>query len=64
MYVTVGGVGINGHETEAQNVRNGGLPDGTSGILVFTQDGKSVSQIGILGDIRSDKQILCIWDLE
>jgi aldose sugar dehydrogenase len=51
LYVTVGGVGINGHETEAQNVRNGGLPDGTSGILVFTQDGKSVSQIGILGDI-------------
>ena len=51
LYVTVGGVGINGHETEAQNVKNGGHPDGTSGILVFTQDGKSVSQIGILGDI-------------
>lgn len=51
LYVTVGGVGINGHETKAQNVRNGGHPDGTSGILVLTQDGKSVSQIGILGDI-------------
>jgi aldose sugar dehydrogenase len=51
LYVTVGGVGINGHETEAQNVRNGGHPDGTSGILVFTQDGKSVSQIGILGNM-------------
>jgi glucose/arabinose dehydrogenase len=51
LYVTVGGVGINDHETKAQNVRNGGHPDGTSGILVFTQDGKSVSQVGTLGDI-------------
>ncbi|MDQ3838429.1 MAG: PQQ-dependent sugar dehydrogenase [Thermoproteota archaeon] len=50
LYVTVGGMGINGHETKAQNVWNGKDPDGTSGILVVTQDGKPVSQKGILGD--------------
>jgi aldose sugar dehydrogenase len=50
LYLTIGGVGIDSHKTKAQNVRNGGDPDGTSGILVITQDGKSVSQIGILGN--------------
>jgi aldose sugar dehydrogenase len=50
LYVTIGGVGINGHETKAQNVQSGEDPDGTSGILVVTQDGKPVSQRGILGN--------------
>lgn len=50
LYVTIGGVGEDGHKTKAQNVRNGGEPDGTSGILVINQDGKAVSQNGILGD--------------
>jgi aldose sugar dehydrogenase len=50
LYVTIGGVGINGHETKAQNVQSGEDPDGTSGILVVTQDGKPVSQKGILGN--------------
>ncbi|HEY6405040.1 MAG TPA: hypothetical protein VIX38_03075, partial [Nitrososphaeraceae archaeon] len=38
LYITIGGVGIDGHKTKAQNVRNGVDPDGTSGILVITQD--------------------------
>jgi hypothetical protein len=42
--------GAIGHKTKAQNVNNGGEPDGTSGILVISQDGKAVSQNGILGD--------------
>src|ERR671911_2777614 len=50
LYITIGGVGVDGHETKAQNVMNGGDPDGTSGILVMTQDGKPVSQTGIIGD--------------
>ena len=50
LYITIGGVGVDGHETKAQNVMNGGDPDGTSGILVITQDGKPVSQTGIIGD--------------
>src|SRR5215211_3427024 len=50
LYVTIGGVGEDGHKTKAQNVNNGGEPDGTSGILVISQDGKAVSQNGILGD--------------
>ena len=49
MYITIGGVGIDGHKTEAQNVRNGGEPDGTSGILVITQEGNQVTQNSILG---------------
>src|ERR687890_2227530 len=40
VYVTIGGIGINGHQTKAQNIQNGKDPDGTSGILVITQDGK------------------------
>src|SRR5918996_1200158 len=52
MYITVGGVGINGHQTKAQNVQNGSDPDGTSGILVITQDGKEAIKngSGILGN--------------
>jgi aldose sugar dehydrogenase len=52
VYITVGGVGINGHQTEAQNVQNGSDPDGTSGILVITQDGKEAIKngSGILGN--------------
>src|ERR671914_496114 len=49
LYITIGGVGVEGHETKAQNVMNGGDPDGTSGILVMTQDGKPFSQTGIIG---------------
>src|SRR5215213_7533612 len=50
LYITIGGVGVDGHETKAQNVKGGGDPDGTSGIMAITQDGEPVSQIGILGD--------------
>jgi aldose sugar dehydrogenase len=50
LYITIGGVGIDGHKTKAQNVRDGVDPDGTSGILVISQDGKAASQIGILGN--------------
>src|ERR687889_879854 len=52
VYVTIGGIGINGHQTKAQNVQNGKDPDGTSGILVITQDGKEAIKNGssILGN--------------
>ncbi|CAN5457065.1 hypothetical protein BH18THE2_BH18THE2_21200 [soil metagenome] len=50
LYITIGGIGVDGHKTKAQNVKNGGEADGTSGILVITQDGKQVSQNGILGN--------------
>jgi glucose/arabinose dehydrogenase len=52
LYITIGGVGINGHQTNAQNVENGRDPDGTSGILVITQDGNEAikSGSGILGN--------------
>jgi aldose sugar dehydrogenase len=50
LYITIGGVGIDGHETKAQNVKDGGDPDGMSGIMAITQDGEPVSQIGVLGD--------------
>jgi glucose/arabinose dehydrogenase len=50
LYITIGGVGIDDHKTKAQNVRNGVDPDGTSGILVITQDGRQVTQSGILGN--------------
>jgi aldose sugar dehydrogenase len=51
VYVTIGGIGINGHQTKAQNIQNGTDPDGTSGILVITQDGKEAIKGGssILG---------------
>jgi glucose/arabinose dehydrogenase len=50
LYITIGGVGIDGHKTKAQNIKNGEEPDGTSGILVITQDGKAVSRNGTLGN--------------
>jgi glucose/arabinose dehydrogenase len=52
LYVTVGdidGTFRQGYETMAQNYRNGSNPDGRSGILRVTQDGKPVGN-GILGD--------------
>jgi aldose sugar dehydrogenase len=52
LYITIGGVGINGHQTKAQNIQNGKDPDGTSGILVITQDGNQAIKngSGIIGD--------------
>jgi len=49
VYVTIGDVGINGHNTKAQNILNGAEPDGTSGILRINQNGK-VANPGILGN--------------
>jgi glucose/arabinose dehydrogenase len=46
LYVAIGDV--DGHTTEAENVHDGGRPDGTGGILRITQDGKPVQ--GIIGD--------------
>jgi aldose sugar dehydrogenase len=48
VYVIIGDV--DGHETLAQNQESGEEPDGTSGILRITQDGKPVGSSGILGD--------------
>ena len=49
VYVTIGDVGINGHNTKAQNIQNGSEPDGTSGILRVTQNGQPILP-GILGN--------------
>lgn len=49
VYVTIGDVGINGHNIKAQNILNGAEPDGTSGILRINQNGK-VANPGILGN--------------
>jgi glucose/arabinose dehydrogenase len=49
VYVTIGDVGINGHNTKAQNIQNGSEPDGTSGILRVNQDGLPVLP-GVLGN--------------
>ena len=49
VYLTIGDVGIKGHNTKAQNILNGSEPDGTSGILRVHQDGKPITP-GILGD--------------
>jgi aldose sugar dehydrogenase len=51
VYLVIGDV--DGHRTEAQNQESGGEPDGTSGILRITQDGRPVgigNGGGILGD--------------
>jgi len=51
VYVTVGdidGTFIKNYETITQNYQNGSYPDGRSGILRVTQDGKPVG-VGILG---------------
>jgi glucose/arabinose dehydrogenase len=50
VYIVIGDVG--GHEGQAQNIKNGGLLDGTSGILRVTQDGKPVGA-RILGNSSS-----------
>jgi glucose/arabinose dehydrogenase len=49
VYVTIGNVGINGHNTKAQNIQNGSEPDGTSGIIRVNQDGRPITP-GILGN--------------
>ena len=52
LYVTVGdidGTFKREYETMAQNYQNGSSPDGRSGILRVTQDGKPIAN-GILGD--------------
>ena len=49
VYLTIGDVGINGHNTKAQNIQNGSEPDGTSGILRVNQDGQPILP-GILGN--------------
>ena len=46
LYVPIGDV--DGHSSQAQNVADGGPPDGTGGILRVTQDGKQVGN-GIIG---------------
>jgi aldose sugar dehydrogenase len=46
VYLTIGD--IDGRETKAQNIKNGSLPDGSSGILRFTQNGEPVGG-GLLG---------------
>src|SRR5918996_967826 len=48
VYLVIGDV--DGHQTQAQNQQSGGEPDGTSGILRITQDGKPVGSSGILGN--------------
>ncbi len=40
VYAVIGEVG--GHQTKAQNVKNGPPPDGTGGIMRVTPDGQSV----------------------
>ena len=42
VYVTIGDVGIDGHDTKAQNVQNGLDADGTSGILRISKDGSPI----------------------
>jgi glucose/arabinose dehydrogenase len=49
VYVTIGDVGIKGHNTKAQNIQNGSEPDGTSGILRVDQDGNPINA-GVLGN--------------
>ena len=46
LYVAIGD--LEDHRTQSQNVQNGSAPDGTSGILRLSQDGKVVQ--GIFGD--------------
>ena len=52
LYITIGGIGIDGHKTKAQNIQVGKDPDGTSGILVITRDGNQARKNSslILGD--------------
>ena len=52
LYITTGGIGIDGHKTKAQNIQGDKDPDGTSGILVITRDGNQARKNSsiILGD--------------
>ena len=47
IYIAVGDGAI---DTQTNNMANGSLPDGRAGILRVTQDGKPVSNKGMLGD--------------
>jgi aldose sugar dehydrogenase len=49
VYLTIGDINGRG-QTKAQNINNGSLPDGSSGILRFTQDGQPVDGGLLLGD--------------
>ena len=49
VYVTIGDVGIDGHDTKSQNVQNGLDADGTSGILRISKDGSAILP-GVLGN--------------
>jgi glucose/arabinose dehydrogenase len=52
LYITIGDLSgsVNkSSSTKAQNFKNGTGPDGRSGILRITQDGKPVSEKGVLG---------------
>jgi len=53
LYVSVGD--LDGHITMAQNVKDGGEPDGSSAILRITQDGQALDG-GILGDSGINKK--------
>jgi aldose sugar dehydrogenase len=46
LYIPIGDV--DGHNSQAQNIEDGGPPDGTGGILRITQDGKPVGD-GVIG---------------
>jgi len=46
IYVAIGD--LEDHRTQSQNIQNGSAPDGTSGILRLSQDGKVIQ--GIFGD--------------
>jgi parallel beta-helix repeat protein len=45
LYVGIGDVNKRTNKTQAQNVEDGGIPDGTGGILQLTQDGLSAANI-------------------
>ena len=49
VYVTIGDVGIDGHDTKAQHVQNGLDAGGTSGILRISKDGSAILP-GVLGN--------------
>jgi aldose sugar dehydrogenase len=53
LYVSIGD--LDGHITMAQNVKDGGQPDGSSAILRVTQDGQAAGN-GILGDTGISKK--------
>src|SRR5215203_4391708 len=53
LYVSIGD--LDGHITMAQNVKDGGKPDGSSAILKITQDGQAPRE-GTLGDTGISKK--------